>query len=220
MKTILLTGFEPFGGDALNPSWEVAQALHGQQLGAGRFAGAVVARQMPCVFGRQPGGALHALRRALREVQPNLVLCLGLAAGRAALSLERVAINVDDARIADNARQQPVDRAIAARGPAAYFSTLPIKAMAQAVQAAGVPAEVSQTAGTFVCNHLFYGLMHALAGQRRVRGGFMHLPATPAMGLAGLPTLEVPAMAEGVRAALAEGLARRSDLALGAGAVA
>ena len=216
MKTILLTGFEPFGGDALNPSWQVAEALHGQRIGDA----VVVARQMPCVFGRQPGGALHALRSALRQLKPDLVLCLGLAAGRGALSLERVAINVDDARIADNAGRQPVDAAIVARAPAAYFSTLPIKAMAQAVQAAGVPAEVSQTAGTFVCNHLFYGLMHALAGQRGVRGGFMHLPATAQMQAAGVATLALPDMVRGTQAALAEALTRRRDLRLGAGQVA
>ena len=145
--TVLLTGFDPFGGDALNPSWEIARALHRRQIAGHR----VLAAQLPTVF----GASLARLDELLAAHRPALVICLGLAAGRAALSLERVAINVDDARIPDNAGAQPVDTPVVAGAPAAYFSTLPIKAMRQAMLAAGVPAEVSQTAGTFVCNHVF-----------------------------------------------------------------
>jgi pyroglutamyl-peptidase len=119
MKTILVTGFEPFGGDALNPSWQVAQALDGLVMGPAL----VCTRQLPCVFGRRKGGALHALDEALQAVQPHWVLALGLAANRTAFSVERVAINVDDARIPDNAGAQPVDMPVVARAPAAYFST-------------------------------------------------------------------------------------------------
>ncbi len=116
------------------------------------------------------------------EVKPALVLCVGQAGGRAQLSLERVAINVDDARIPDNAGACPIDAAIATDGPAAYFTTLPIKAMLAALREAGFPAEVSQTAGTYVCNHVFYGLMHALRHDQSVpgvRGGFIHIPYSP-----------------------------------------
>ncbi len=214
MKRILLTGFEPFGGDAINPSWQVAQALNGRVV-----AGAEVhARVLPCVFGRGRGGALQALHRAIQDVQPQLVLCLGLAANRGAMSLERVAINVDDARIPDNAGAQPVDRPIVAKGPAAYFSSLPIKAMAAAIAAQGLAAEVSQTAGTFVCNHVFYDLMHRFAGQRAVRGGFMHLPATAEMATGSAWT--VPQLASGVGLALEVALRTRRDLAQAGGAVA
>lgn len=207
----LVTGFEPFDGDPLNPSWLIAQALHGQVLQGTR----VQAVQLPCTF----GGAIPALRRALRQHRPVLVMALGQA-GRACISLERVAINVIDARIADNAGVQPVDQPVQPGGPAAYFSGLPLKAMLQALQQAGVAAEVSQTAGTFVCNQVFYGLMHLLRRRPGVRGGFVHVPMLPeqaaARGLAagGMPLAR---QVEGVHQALATALATTHDLRLGAG---
>lgn len=204
--TVLLTGFEPFGGETTNPSWLVAQALHGELITGAR----VVAVQLPCVFGE----ALAVLQQALAEHRPQLVLALGQAAGRCELTPERVAINVDDARIADNAGAQPVDAPIVPGGPAAYFSSLPIKAMVAALREAGVPASVSQTAGTFVCNHVFYGLMHQLRSRRGVRGGFMHLPLLPeqAVRLGGQPSLGLATQVAGVRLALATALARHDDL--------
>ena len=212
---ILLTGFEPFAGDDINPSWLVAQALHGQFV-----AGAQVhALQLPCVFGQ----ALTVLQTALQKprLQPVLVLALGLAAGRAELSLERVAINVDDARIADNAGAQPIDLPVVAGAPVAYFSTLPIKAMVHDMLAAGVPAAVSQTAGTFVCNHVFFGLMHLLRRRRTVRGGFMHVPLLPAQaGEAGLPGLDLETQCRGVMVALATAVQQRVDRRESGGAVA
>jgi pyroglutamyl-peptidase len=213
MRTFLVTGFEPFGGDAFNPSWQVAQALDGLVLGPA----VVRARQLPCVFGRRKGGALHALDEALRQLQPRWVLALGLAANRSSLSVERVAINVDDARIPDNAGAQPFDRPVVARAPAAYFSTLPIKAMAQAAEQAGLPAEVSQTAGTFVCNHVFYGLMHRLAGQRRVRGGFAHVPATSELDPGSNTSVE--RLVHGLQAALLVAVQPRHDVQAGGGAI-
>jgi pyroglutamyl-peptidase len=193
---ILLTGFEPFGGEDINPSWLVAQALQGHTVADAQ----VVAVCLPTVF----GDALQVLKAALRKHRPQLVLCLGQAGGRADLTVERVAINVDDARIADNAGQCPIDEAVVARAPAAYFSTLPIKAMVAALQQAGLPASVSQTAGTFVCNHVFFGLMHALRRRRGVRGGFMHLPLLPAQTPPpdDRPSLPLPAMVQGVQVAL------------------
>ena len=190
---ILLTGFEPFGGEVVNPSWLVAQALHGRRIGGAR----VHAVELPCVF----GAALAALDEALARVEPVLVLALGQAGGRAELSLERVAINVDDARIPDNARKQPVDVPIAPRGPAAYFSTLPIKAMAAAINAAGIPAGISQTAGTFVCNHVFYGLQRRLA-RSDVRSGFLHVPLLPEQATAGQPAMSLDDMVRGIGIAL------------------
>ena len=169
--TILLTGFEPFGGDELNPSAAIARQLDGVCFGAYQ----VHARILPCVF----GGAIHALEQALDAVRPTLVICLGQAGGRSDISVERVAINVDDARIPDNAGAQPVDEPVRAAGPAAYFSTLPIKAMVAGLRESGLPASVSQTAGTFVCNHVFYGLMHACAERPGVQAGFIHVPWLP-----------------------------------------
>lgn len=183
MKTVLLTGFEPFGGESVNPSGEIARQMHGKVIGGHRVTGAL----LPCVF----GAAITELKKQIRATKPALVICVGQAGGRAEITPERVAINVDDARMPDNAGRQPVDRAIVRGGPAAYWSTLPIKAMVAALTRQGIPAKVSQTAGTFVCNHLFYGLMHELAKQRALRqgsglaprGGFIHVPWLPEQAL-------------------------------------
>ena len=186
-QRVLLTGFEPFGDDRFtevprNPSWLAATALHGEHIAGHEL----VAAQLPAVF----DSSMPLLASLLRAHKPALVICVGQAGGRSAISLERVAINVNDARIADNAGAQPVDTAVVAGGPAAYFSSLPVKAMRRALESGGFPVEVSQTAGTFVCNHVFYGLMHALARQRgahRTRGGFIHVPYLPEQGSPALP---------------------------------
>lgn len=203
--TILLTGFEPFGGASINPSWELARALDGQLIGGATVA----ARLLPCVF----GVALAELRRALEQTRPLLVVALGQAGGRSELSLERVAINLDDARIPDNAGAQPIDEPVLVGAPAAYFSTLPIKAMVAGLRAAGIPAAVSHTAGTFVCNHLFYGLQHQLQGSG-VRSGFMHIPLLPeqAAQVSGQPSMALPLMLAGVRLALELALQHTVDL--------
>lgn len=208
---LLLTAFEPFGGDDLNPSLLIARALDGEGIGGAR----VRAVQLPCVFGE----ALEALDRAIADAQPVAAIALGLAAGRSGLWVERVAINVDDARIPDNAGAQPVDEPIDAAGPAACFSTLPIKAIVAAIRAAGLEAGVSQTAGTFVCNHVFYGLQRRLAGTR-VRSGFIHVPLMPEQAARhpGAPTMPLKDMVDGVRIALQVSLAHRGDdLRLSAG---
>ena len=210
---ILLTGFEPFGGEAINPAWEIARALDGETLGPAR----IVARQLPCVFGQ----SLRVLDEALAELRPGLVLALGQAGGRSDLSLERVAINVDDARIADNAGAQPIDMPVLESGPAAYFSTLPIKAIVHGLRAAGLPASVSQSAGTFVCNHLFYGLQHRLAGSG-VRSGFLHIPYLPeqAARSSGQPSMALASMIEGVRLSLQLALAQQGDIRETGGSIA
>ena len=204
LPTLLLTGFDPFDGAKSNPSWDAASALDGCVIGGHRIA----ARRLPTEF----EASLRALRAAIRETGPSLVVCTGLAGGRKELSLERVAINVDDARIADNIGAQPVDARIAARGPAAYFTTLPIKAMLAALEKQGIPAHVSQTAGTFVCNHVFYGLMHALRRTPGVRGGFIHVPRA---GRGGMPLDQI---VEGLRIALRVAATTRTDARLAAGA--
>ena len=209
--TVLLTGFDAFDGEAINPSWLVAQALHGESL-QGHL---VVAEQLATEFAAS-GNRISAL---LREHQPALVFCLGLAGGRACLSLERIAINIQDARIADNAGAQPIDLPVIKSGPAAYFSTLPIKAILQALTAVNIPVEVSQTAGTFVCNHVFYALMHALKKQRgavKARGGFVHVPYLPEQGL---PCMTLEHMVRGLRAAINCALTTNDDAFLGAGAL-
>ena len=208
---ILVTGFDAFDGANTNPSWLVAQKLAGSHI-AGH---AVVAVCLPVVFGR----AAEELTRQVRQLRPSVVLCLGLAGGRCAVSFERVAINVDDARIADNAGARPIDTAVVQGGPAAYFSSLPIKAMCSAAQNTGTAAEISQTAGTFVCNHVFYALMHTLANTpdlRHTRGGFVHLPWLPGQGH---PHMPLESMVPGLRAALECALATHKDIAHAGGAL-
>jgi pyroglutamyl-peptidase len=207
---ILLTGFDAFGGATLNPSWLAARALHGRQI----LGHTVVAAQLPTVF----DASLGELNALLKKHQPALVICVGQAGGRSALSLERVAINVNDAPIADNAGAQPVDTAVKPGAPAAYFTSLPIKAMLADLQAQGVGAEVSQTAGTFVCNHVFYGLMHALATRRELkhtRGGFIHVPWLPEQGT---PSMALEEIVLGLRLAVRCALQVGKDTTLGAGA--
>jgi len=210
--TILLTGFAPFGGETSNPSWNAVQVLDGIRIKGHR----VVARRLPVEF----GASLRELRKAIREVKPALVLCVGQAGGRTQLSLERIAINVDDARIPDNAGACPIDAAIVDDGPAAYFTGLPIKAMLSALRGAGIPAEVSQTAGTYVCNHVFYGLMHALRRTPKVRGGFIHIPYSPEQASLhpGAPSLPTATVSEGLRIALRTALTTTDDQRLAAGA--
>lgn len=214
MATILVTGFEPFGGLADNPSWEAARAVDGEHIGPAR----IVSRCLPCVIDRV-GPALAA---ALDETAPALVLCLGLAAGRPDLSVERVAINVVDARIPDNAGRQPIDEPVIAGGPAAYFSTLPIKALVKGLRDGGIPASVSQTAGTYACNAVFYHLMHELARRGSMaRGGFVHVPCLPRMAAAspGTPSLALATLVEGVRVMAATALATDHDIRQQGGAI-
>jgi len=211
IPVVLVTGFEPFGTDSLNPSWMAAQALHGRVVAGHRIIGA----QLPTVF----GAAIRVLREEMLKHRPVLVIATGQAGGRAAISLERVAINVNDARIPDNAGAQPVDTSIESDGPAAYFTSLPIKAMLQAIRDAGVAAEVSQTAGTFVCNHVFYGLMNELASDahfKGTRGGFIHVPWLPTQGQ---PSMPLDQMVTGLKAGIECALKTHRDIRKEAGAM-
>ncbi|MCF4981321.1 pyroglutamyl-peptidase I [Pseudomonas gessardii] len=194
MGTVLLTGFEPFDQDPINPSWEAVRLLDGVQLQEGVT---IVARQLPCAFAT----AGVCLDQLLAEHQPQLVIATGLGPGRSDISIERVAINLIDARIPDNLGVQPIDTAVIPEGPAAYFSTLPVKAMVKSVREAGVAASVSQTAGTFVCNQVFYHLQHALAGSG-VRSGFIHVPFLPGQGGAHQPSMALATTVAGLRVAL------------------
>jgi pyroglutamyl-peptidase len=207
----LVTGFEPFGGDRINPSFEALRLLP-------RRTGLLdlTTRALPVVFGE----ALPALRDAIRSAQPDIVLCVGLAGGRSELSLERVALNIDDARIPDNAGNRPIDQPVIAGAPAAYFATLPIKAAVAALRGAGLPAAVSNSAGTFLCNHVFYGLMHEAAGGG-FRGGFLHVPYLPSQAARqpGAPSMALEQIVEGIEIILATAAARRDDLVVSEGAL-
>ncbi len=233
-QRVLLTGFEPFGGDTVNPSAQLAQALHGARLSfkptRGRHSthAVVHSRVLPCAFDQ----ALQALNDAISDVQPTLILATGLAAGRADLSFERVAINLVDARIADNLGHQPIDERVLPTRRNAYFSNLPVKVMVQAALHAGVASSLSLSAGTYVCNAVFFALMHRLQEDQRahprpantVRGGFMHLPLLPEQVAVSAdphaPTMPLPTMVAGVKAALQAALGARHDLRAAGGTVA
>ena len=206
-KIILLTGFEPFNQENINPSWEAVRALQGWS--EGDFI--VHARQLPCVFGH----ANKVLHQAVEELQPCVVIAVGQAGGRVDLSVERVAINIDDAPIADNNQRQVIDQPVINGAPAAYFSTLPIKAIVHALREAGLPSSVSQSAGTFVCNHVFYGLMHqARDWGTTMRAGFIHIPYLPQQAAAhpGMASMRLEDMVEGLRIAIRTTLAHTADV--------
>jgi pyroglutamyl-peptidase len=214
MPIVLLTGFEPFAQAAENPSRRAVLAL-----AAAPPPGVDLVTEILPVTYKGAGPALHA---ALRRHRPDVVIATGLAGGRAEISVERVAINIDDARIADNAGERRVDTPVVPDGPAAYFSTLPIKAVAAAIRAHGVPARVSQTAGTFLCNHIFYLASHAAATEYpRLRAGFLHMPWLPdqAADHPGEPSMALATIVTALHAAIAAACDMSADLAVAEGAV-
>lgn len=212
-EVVLVTGFEPFDGEKTNPSWEICRQL-GSEIAGVRVETCLV----PCEFRR----AIEVAAAAIERVHPTFVVCLGQAGGRQRLGVERVAINVDDARIPDNAGAQPVDEFIAANGPPAYFASLPVKAMAIAMRAAGVPTEVSNSAGTFVCNHLMYGVLHYLTESgHRARAGFIHVPFSEQQvhDKPNTPSMAMATMVKGVRAAIVAAHVHRHDIKAAEGAL-
>ncbi|HFI0567050.1 TPA: pyroglutamyl-peptidase I [Streptococcus suis] len=193
---IIVTGFDPFGGEAFNPALETIKSLPKTIAGA-----EMIIVEVPTVFDK----AARVLEEKMAEHEPDAVLCIGQAGGRADLTPERVAINQDDARIPDNEGQQPIDRTIRSDGPAAYFSTLPIKAMVEAIRSAGIPASVSNTAGTFVCNHLMYQALYLAEKQfPKTKAGFLHIPYLPeqVVDKPGLPSMSLETIVKGIKAAI------------------
>lgn len=167
---IIVTGFDPFGGETINPSIECVKALpeiEGVEL---------IRLELPTVFKE----SAKRLNEVINDVKPDAVLSVGQAGGRPGITMERIAINVDDARIPDNISQQPIDETIQTEGEAAYFTTLPIKRIVKAIREAGISAEVSNSAGTFVCNHIMYqALFAAIKADKPFKAGFMHIPFIP-----------------------------------------
>jgi pyroglutamyl-peptidase len=210
---ILLAGFDPFDGESINPSWEAVRTLHGKRIG-GHL---IVAQQLPTEFAR----SLRELKAAVREIAPTILLGVGQAGGRQQLSIERVAINVQDARIPDNAGAQPVDEPVITGGPAAYFSTLPIKAMLAALHTRGLPAEISNSAGTYVCNHIAYAMLHLAAKRRGARAGFIHIPYLPAqvVRLRGAASMAQADVVRGLEIALRTAIATPHDCKIAGGAL-
>ena len=202
----LVTGFDAFGGEAVNPSSLAVGRLKK------RIGGIVVHTvQLPTSYAQ----SAKVLLAAIEKTSPHIVLCVGQAGGRSELCLERVAINVQDARIRDNDGKQPIDKPVVKNGPAAHFATLPIKACVAEMRKAGLPAAVSNTAGTFVCNHIFYALMDIAAGHPiPMRGGFLHIPYVPeqAVRLGGAPSMALADIVRGIEIILTVSAARVSDV--------
>ena len=168
---LLVTGFDPFGEEKVNPALEAVKKLDE------RIAGCeIVKLQLPTVFGK----SIKTLERALKKERPEITICVGQAGGRDRISVERVAINIDDARIPDNEGNQPIDKPIFVDGDTAYFSRLPIKAIVRNMNENNIPAEISNTAGTYVCNHIMYGLLYNINKKYpNMKGGFVHIPFLP-----------------------------------------
>ena len=195
---VLITGFDPFGGEPINPAWEAVKAMKDEIAGA-----KITKLQIPTVVAK----SIAKVHEKMQELHPDIVISIGQAGGRYDITPERVAINLDDARIKDNEGNQPIDVPIYEDGAPAYFSDLPIKAMVQHIREAGLPASVSNTAGTFVCNHLMYGVLYTLSKEYPgVRGGFMHVPFIPEQVVerpAPAPSMNLKDIARGIEAAIA-----------------
>ena len=212
--SVLLVGFDPFNGAASNPSGAAVALVAEHWTGEAILHTA----RLPTVF----ADSQRIVRSLIAETKPDLVIAVGLANGRAAITPERVAINLNDARIPDNAGDQPRDLPVVAGGPDAYFSTFPVKALVAALRHASIPAAVSYSAGTFVCNHVFYTIMHELAVHHpHAKGGFIHVPASPAESADGsTPTLPMSMIAEALRIAIQTCLAPTDPLEFEAGTLA
>ncbi|MBW8348793.1 pyroglutamyl-peptidase I [Bacillus sp. IITD106] len=205
-KKVLMTGFDPFGGEKINPALEAVKQLDGKV-----FEGVeIVAQEVPTVFHE----SIKIVIDSIEQHKPDVIICVGQAGGRTQVTPERIAINIDDARIPDNKDNQPIDEPIYEDGPAAYWTTLPIKRIVHEMKKVGVPAAVSNSAGTFVCNHLFYGVMHYLEKNApHIRGGFIHIPFIPEQTLGNnAPSLSLDVIVEGLKTAAVIAASGKEDI--------
>ncbi|MCR9214999.1 MAG: pyroglutamyl-peptidase I [Proteobacteria bacterium] len=212
MGTILLTGFEPYGNTPINPAEQVAHRLDGQKIGESK----VVARIVPSTYFT----SVDAVKAAMDELQPEAVVMMGEFVGRSMITVERIAQNLNDCTrygLHDNAGVELQDDLTAPNGPAAYYTGLPLRAMVKAMREAGIPADISDAAGTFCCNHLMYGILHHVATQKlKVRAGWIHLPQLPEVAARdenlGTPSMSAETAAAGVRAGLGALVSHKTDI--------
>lgn len=193
---ILVTGFDPFGGEAINPAIESVKRLPDMIAGA-----QVIKLEIPTVVHK----SLHVIEKAIEQYNPDMILSIGQAGGRSDLTVERIGINIDDCRIKDNEGNQPVDEPVYADGPAAYFVNLPIKAMVNEIRAAGIPSSISNSAGTFVCNHVTYGVRYMIDKKfKGKKSGFIHIPYLPQQVIdkANQPSMDLDVIVKGLTAAI------------------
>ena len=214
---ILVTGFDPFGGEKINPALETIKRLPDTILGA-----QIIKLEIPTVVGK----SLAKITEAVEKENPNVVLSIGQAGGRSEITVERIGINIDDCRIPDNEGNQPIDEPVIKGGPAAYFVTVPIKAIVENIKAHNIPASISNTAGTFICNHVCYGVAH-LAAQRTAAGkpmksGFIHIPFLPeqVIGKPALtPSMSLETIVSGITHALEAIVEHGSDIKVSGGKI-
>lgn len=190
MKTLLITGFDPFGGESIDPAWEAVKRLPDT---VGEWT--LIKQEIPTVFGAASREVLDAAQKA----QPDAILCIGQAGGRKAITPEMVGLNLRHARIADNAGNQPQDEPVVQDGPAAYFATVPVRRMTAAIESAGIPAAASYSAGTFVCNDTLYAVLHHYHGSA-VQAGFVHVPFLPEQAKDGVPSMPLEDIVRGLTA--------------------
>ena len=195
MKKLLLTAFTPFDGERINPALEAVKLVKDK---IGNLL--IVKLEVPTVFGK----SIDTVREAIEREKPDFVLSIGQAGGRAEITPERVAINLNDARIPDNEGNQPIDEPIFPDGENAYFSTLPVKAMVEAIRKEGLPSSLSNSAGTYVCNHLMYGVLYYLDKRPGIKAGFIHVPYIPEQtkNKKEMPALELSKIVRGLEAAI------------------
>jgi len=208
---LLITGFDPFGNESINPAWEAVKLLPSKIEGV-----EVTKLQIPTVFNE----SIDLLLEGIKEHQPDVVICVGQAGGRFDITIERVAINLEDARGADNKGNQPIDKPVYSDGENAYFTNLPIKAMVEEIKKAKIPASVSNTAGTYVCNHIMYGLLyHINKFSVAKKGGFIHVPFIPEQVLdkRNMPSMDLNSIAKGLEASIKGIYENEVDLKITAG---
>lgn len=217
MMKILVTGFDPFGGEKINPALETIKRLPDTILGA-----QIIKLEIPTVVGK----SLAKITEAVEKENPNVVLSIGQAGGRSEITVERVGINIDDCRIPDNEGNQPIDEPVIKGGPAAYFVTVPIKAIVENIKAHNIPASISNTAGTFICNHVCYGVAHLAAARtaagKPMKSGFIHIPFLPeqVIGKPALtPSMSLETIVSGITHALEAIVEHGSDIKVSGGKI-
>jgi pyroglutamyl-peptidase len=203
---VLITGFDPFGGEKINPAYEAVKGLENSIKGV-----EIVKKEISTVFRK----SISQLEKAMEEENPDVVICVGQAGGRYDITVERVAVNIDDARIEDNDGNQPIDTPIFEDGENAYFASIPIKAMVQKMKENGIPASVSNSAGTFVCNHIMYGLLYLIDRKYpHIRGGFIHVPYLPeqVIGKGNIASMSTENIIKGLTLSIEAALEYKEDI--------
>ena len=203
---VLITGFDPFGGESINPALEAVKKLPNTISNA-----QIIKLEIPTVFKK----SLEKIEENILAHKPDIVISIGQAGGRFGITPERVAINIDDARIEDNEKNQPIDLKVFEDGENAYFTTLPIKAMVKEMQEAGIPSSVSNTAGTFVCNHVMYGVLYMINKKfPNIKGGFIHVPYIPSqvVNKASMPSMSIEDISKGLELSIKAAVENNTDI--------